>query len=226
MQSFATIRARAEDRKGGAGALEDLLAAHPGHGPGSDAAIATLGDDRILSEFSRKVFQAGFNWSVVDKKWPGFETAFHGFDPARCAMMSDEDLDRHLSDTEIIRNAAKILSIRDNAVFFTDLAKEHGSAAKFLADWPGDDLVGLWDVLKKRGSRLGGLTGQLALRWIGKDSFVLGGDVVEALRRAGVVDGPTGSKRAQAAIQAAFNDWKAESGESYTRMSRILAYSV
>ena len=220
MQSFAEIRDRAAERKGGAEMLEMLLPVP------EDIDLAALTDDRILSQFSKRVFQAGFNWSVVENKWPGFEEAFHGFDIGRNAMMSDADLDAHLRDTRIVRHGAKILSVRDNAIFLSDLAREHGSAAAFFADWPSDDLVGLWDVMKKRGSRLGGVTGQYALRFLGKDSFILSRPVVAALHRAGVIDGPATSKGALRKIQAAFNAWRAESGESYTRISRILALSV
>jgi 3-methyladenine DNA glycosylase Tag len=221
MRKFAAIKADAEERKGGAEALSALL------GPDQHARdVGALSDDRILAEFSKRVFQAGFNWSVIENKWEGFEAAFHNFDPARNAMMSDEDLDRHLKNTGIVRHAAKILSVRDNAIFLCDLAREHGSAAKCLGDWPVSDLIGLWEMMKKRGNRLGGTTGQYALRFLGKDSFILSRSVVQALNRAGVIDGAATSKTAQRAVQAAFNEWHRQSGESYTRISRILAMSV
>lgn len=220
MQKFEEILERAQKRKGGAEALEALMPETP------EVDIATLGDDRILSQFSKNIFQAGFNWSVVESKWAGIEDAFHNFDIGRNAFMSDEDFDTHLKDPRNIRYAAKILAVRDNAIFLNDLAKEHGSAAKFFADWPSSDLVGLWQVMKVRGNRLGGNTGPYALRFLGKDCFILGRDVVSALQLAGVVDGSVSSKSALAKIQAAFNAWHVQSGESYTRMSRTLAMSV
>jgi 3-methyladenine DNA glycosylase Tag len=188
--------------------------------------LAHLSDDRILSEFTKRIFQAGFNWRVVENKWPGCEEAFHGFDLGRNSFMHDEDLDTHLKNTAIIRHATKILSVRDNAIFLSDLAQEYGSAAKCIAEWPSEDLVGLWALMKKRGARLGGNTGQYALRFLGKDSFILSRPVVAALTMAQVIDGPATSKTAHRNIQAAFNTWREESGESYTRMSRILAMSV
>lgn len=223
MESFSDIYARAAARKGGTDALEALLA---GAEVKSPEEIAAMGDDRILSEFSRRVFQAGFNWKVIDSKWDGFETAFHGFDIGRNAFMSDDDLDAHLKDKGIVRHAKKILSVRDNAIFLADLAKEHGSAAKAIGCWPADDLIGLWDVMKKRGARLGGATGQYSLRFLGKESFILSRDVTAALIAAGVVDKPPTSKGALKAVQQAFNDWKAESGETMTRISRVLALST
>lgn len=219
MTDFETIRARALERKGGEAGLEEGMSR-----PHID--VGTLTDDRILAEFTRRIFCAGFNWSVIDKKWDGFEAAFHGFDIGRNALMSDEDLDAHLKDTRIVRHAAKILSVRDNAVFLSDLAREHGSAARFFATWPESDLVGLFAVMKKRGARLGGMTGQYALRFLGKDGFILSRSVVAALNRAGILDGPASSKGAQAKAQEAFNRWHRETGESYTRLSRILAMSV
>ena len=221
MQKFRTIRAFAEDRKGGADALEALLAETP-----EPQDFSGIGDDRILAEFTKRIFQAGFNWSVIEKKWDGFEAAFHGFDIGRNAFMSDDDFDAHLRNTDIVRNATKILTVRDNAIFLSDLGKEHGSAAKLISDWPSSDLVGLWALLKKRGSRLGGASAQYALRFLGKDCFILSQDVVTTLQRAGVIDGSATSKRAQNAIQEAFNTWQEETGESYTRLSRICAMSV
>ncbi len=221
MRTYAEIQAAAEARKGGAAALEGILAEHS-----YTRDISDLTDDRILSEFSKRVFQAGFNWSVVENKWDGFEAAFHGFDIGRNALMSDDDLDRHLKNTDIVRHAKKILSIRDNAVFLSDLAREYGTAAKCIDEWPSSDLIGLWEIMKKRGCRLGGTTGQYALRFMGKDSFILSRSVVAALNAARVIDGAATSKTARRAVQAAFNDWQAESGESYSRMSRVLAMSV
>lgn len=220
MQKFEVILDRAQQRKGGPQALDDMIPSE------ATVDVSSMGDDRILSQFSKSIFQAGFNWSVVEKKWPGIEDAFHNFDIGRNALMSDDDFDTHLKDTRNIRFAAKILAVRDNAIFLSDLAQEHGSAAKCIGDWPVSDLVGLWQLMKKRGNRLGGNTGQYALRFLGKDCFILSRDVVTALKLAGVVDGPVTSKTAQTKIQAAFNEWHSQSGETYTRMSRILAMSV
>ena len=219
MKTFAEIKAMAVARKGA-----DGVAAHMPDAPAHP--LASLSDDRLLAEFSKRVFQAGFNWKVIETKWPGFETAFHGFDVGRNAMMSEDDLDRHLKDTSIVRHAAKILSIRDNAVFLSDLARAHGSAAAFIGNWPKEDTVGLFDLMKKRGSRLGGATGQYALRFAGYENFILSRSVVAALNMAGVIDGTATSKGALAKVQAAFNQWHIESAESHARISRVLALSV
>ena len=218
---FEDLLAIAAARKGGAEAFEKALPKVK-----TPKQLAKIPDDRWLSMMAKCVFQAGFNWKVVDNKWPGFEEAFEGFDPGRWSMMSDDDLDRLLKDTRVVRHAKKLASVGENAIFLRDLAAEHGSAARFFADWPDDDYVGLLQVLKKRASRLGGATGQYFLRFMGKDSFITGGDVVKALIREGVVDKAPTSQRDLARVQEAFNHWSAESGRPMAAVSRTLACTV
>jgi 3-methyladenine DNA glycosylase Tag len=220
--SFKTIRARAEKRKGGAKALEKLLPPKP-----ELKALAKLPDDRILAEMTRRVFSAGFAWSVIETKWPGFEKAFLGFRPAKLVFQPDDFWDGLLSDTAIVRNGAKIASVRENAVFVQEISKEHGSFGRFLAQWPSSDEVGLLDLLAKRGSRLGGNTGQMFLRFVGWDGFVTSQDVVACLREAGLdVAEEVKSKGDLARVQAQFNAWASETGLPYVHLSRICALSI
>jgi 3-methyladenine DNA glycosylase Tag len=219
---FKTIRARAEKRKGGAKALSKLLPAKP-----DPKALAKLGDDRVLAEMTRRAFSAGFAWSVIEAKWPGFEKAFLTFEPGRLSLQPDEFWDGLMKDASIVRNGAKIMSVRANASFVRDVAREHGSFGKLLAKWPASDEIGLLDLLAKRGSRLGGNTGQMLLRFLGWDGFVTSRDVVACLRDAGLdVAAAITSKRDLARVQAQFNAWAAETGLSYTQMSRICAMSI
>lgn len=221
MRSFDEIHAIAAARKGGAPALEALLV------PATfRAAPGAIPDHRWLSAFSKCVFNAGFNWKVVEAKWDGFEAAFHGFDIGRCAMMDDTWLDALLADTRIVRHGPKILSVRDNAVMLGQLAADHGSAARLFAEWPAADYIGLLDLLKTRGTRLGGTTGQYALRVMGVDGFILSRDVVARLIAEGVIDKAPSSKSALARIQDAFNTWHAQSGRPLAQISRVLAMSI
>jgi 3-methyladenine DNA glycosylase Tag len=219
---FKTIRVRAEKRKGGADALARLLPPKPGPN-----ALRKLQDDRVLAEMTQRVFSAGFAWSVIASKWPGFEDAFLGFEPARLSSEPDEFWHKLTMDPRIVRNGAKIMSVRENARFIMDVAKEHGSFGKFLSTWPPSNEVGLLEVLAKRGGRLGGATGQMLLRFLGYDAFVTSKDVVACLRDAGldIAEAPT-SKRDLAKIQEQFNAWAKETGLPYTHLSRICAYSI
>jgi 3-methyladenine DNA glycosylase Tag len=222
MTPFKTIRARAEKRKGGPKALARLLPPKP-----DPKALCKLKDDRVLAEMAKRVFCAGFAWSVIENKWPGFEQAFHGFDPKRLMFEPDDFWHERTSDTRIVRNGAKIMSVRDNARFVQEIAKEHGSFGRFLAQWPASDQIGLLALLAKRGSRLGGNTGQMLLRFLGYDGFVTSRDVVASLREAGLdIAAQVTAKRDLAKVQAQFNAWAEETGLPYVHLSRICAMSV
>lgn len=221
MQSYQEILAISARRKGGEAAVLEGIPV-----PKTAAELADIPDDRWLSAMARGVFQAGFNWQVVENMWPGFETAFHGFDVGRCALMDDEWFDTLVSDTRIVRHGAKIMSVRDNAAFVSETSRAHNGFGRFIADWPSDDYVGLLERLKKDGSRLGGATGQYMLRSMGRDGFILSRDVVARLIAEGVVDKPPTSKGAMRSVQEAFNIWAEQSGKGLTHLSRVLAMST
>jgi 3-methyladenine DNA glycosylase Tag len=222
VEAWKTIEARAAKRIGGASALASELPAAK-----SRVALRRVPDSRWLAEITRGVFQAGFVWKVIEAKWAGFEVAFGGFEPAAVARYSENKLVELASDSRIVRNPQKIRATRANALFLCELAKEHGSAARFFADWPAADVVGLWEVLRDRGSRLGGFTGQFILRHIGVDTPMLTDSVLCALRAQGVVDVKSPSSRAALRrIQDAFNAWHDESGRALCELSKILALSV
>jgi 3-methyladenine DNA glycosylase Tag len=201
MRRFAEIFALAAKRKGGAAALEQILAKTASRAP---AEIAAIADDRILAEMTRRIFYAGFSSKVIDDKWEAFENGFDNFDPNACAFMSEEHFDALLPDRGIVRNGAKIKAVQVNAQFILDLRAEHGGAARFFAGWPDADYVGLLDVLKQRASHLGGDAAARFIRAIGKPAFIASPDMVAALIREGVIQRSrlpsTSGRRSLAAI--------------------------
>lgn len=222
MPGIAEFRKRAVERKGGEAVVQTLLGPVP-----DNKNLARVSDDRILSAMAERVFSAGFVWKVIRDKWPGFEEAFLGFQPKALLFQPDDFWHELASDKRIVRNAAKIKSVRDNAAFVDKVAQEHGSFGKFLAGWPADDQVGLLAYLGKHGSRLGGNTGQYLLRWVGWDSFILSKDVIAALRESGLDIGDSvTSKRDLAKVQERMNRWAAETGLPYVHLSRILALAT
>ena len=195
--------------------------------PLSKAALANIKDDRYLAEMAACVFRAGFVWRIITLKWEGFETVFNNFLPIWVASRSPEEIEDMASDARIVRNLTKVKSVQENALFILDIQREHGGFGKFLAEWPEENIVGLWTYLKKHGNRLGGNSGQYFLRFMGKDTFILSRDVCTALCAEGIVDKTQiTSQRDLAAVQAAFNEMSAESGRSLSELSMILALSV
>ena len=189
--------------------------------------LSRIGDDRYLSMMTRCVFRAGFVWRVINNKWPGFEAAFDGFNPLVIAHYQDEKLEQLAGDERIVRNFQKIKTVRDNAVLVLEIQRQHGSVGNWLAQWPTDDIVSLWLELKARGARLGGNSGPGFLRNMGKDTFILTGDVSAALVNYGLIDriSPT-SRRDLVRVQQIFNDFQQQSGLPLAHISKTLAYAV
>ena len=218
MRTFDDLYAIAAERKGGADALEEMI-------PLPDPNVMQIPEDRWLATLTKCIFQAGFNWKVIETKWDGFEAAFHGFDVNACAFLHDEDMDRLMSDKGIVRNGPKIRTVIENAHFLQSL-RDEGGAGVVLGGWPSEDYIGLLERMKKDGARLGGMTGQYAMRFAGRDAFILSRDVTARLIAEGVIDKPATSKTAMKAVQAAFNSWMEQSGRGLTEISRVLAFTV
>ncbi|MBA6328039.1 DNA-3-methyladenine glycosylase I [Colwellia sp. MB02u-6] len=221
LEKFDDIYQRAAARKGGAAKLNILL----GRGK-QDHLLPTITDDRFLSEFSKKVFQSGFVWRVVENKWPNFEESFFNFTIEKVLMMPEEMMERKASDPKIIRNFNKVKTIKANALMIFDQQQQGHSFAEFIAQWPSADIIGLWAYLKKHGQRLGGNTGPYALRALGKDTFVLSRDVEAYFRAHDIITGGIQTKSSLSAIQASFNDWQTQCDLSLGQLSRLIAYAT
>ncbi|SFQ14000.1 DNA-3-methyladenine glycosylase I [Enterovibrio norvegicus DSM 15893] len=221
LEKFSDIYYRAANRKGTNSDLEQLLA-HPL----SSQELQSIPDDRWLAMFTMKIFQSGMNWQVVRNKWPGFEEVFWGFDIEKMCLTPPEMWEKKATNPAIIRHLGKVMTIPTNAQMIQRAAREHGSFSNFIAQWPADDITGLWAYLKKHGARLGGNTGPYTLRLLGKDTFILSGDVEGYLRAQKVIEGGRDTRKSINATQAAFNQWQQESGRPLCQISQIIAFSV
>jgi len=194
--------------------------------PKSAKELASIPDDRWLSQATKCIFQAGFNWKVIEAKWDGFEAAFDRFDLGRWIFSSDDDIAILLSDTRIVRNGQKVSTVPHNAKYFADMSDANGGFGNWIATALPTERHLLLEEMNKRGSRLGAMTGQYFLRFMGADCYILSRDVTAALIREGVVDKQPTSKKTMAQAQEAFNLWMEESGYGLTQISRVLARSV
>lgn len=89
-------------------------------------------DSDYLRVMTKVVFQAGFNWQVIENKWPGFEEAFEGFDINKVATFSDNKIAKLKKDPKIVRNASKIEATIYNAQVMNQKINEFGSIKKYL----------------------------------------------------------------------------------------------
>ncbi|TWI53770.1 DNA-3-methyladenine glycosylase I [Pseudomonas duriflava] len=221
MRDYAWLHDFCLQRFGSSQALEAVLPR-----PADAKVLAEVEDDRYLSLLTRRIFRAGLKHSLVDSKWPAFEEVFFGFDPEKVVLMGGERLERLMQDTRIIRHLGKLKSVPHNAQLILDIRQEYNRFGVFLAEWPVDDIVGLWHLLSKRGNQLGGLSAPRFLRMAGKDTFIPTQDVVAALKAQKILDKDPTSQRDRAAMQEAFNQWRHESGRPLCQLSVMLAHTV
>ncbi len=93
-------------------------------------------DDKTLFEFLvLESAQAGLNWITILKKRDGYRQAFHDFDVARIAQMSENDIEKLMQFSGIIRNRLKIKSAINNARLFLSLQKEFGSFHRYISSF-------------------------------------------------------------------------------------------
>lgn len=195
--------------------------------PLSAEALRRKGDDRYLSAMTQRVFRAGMSHTLVDAKWPAFEACFGGFAPASMAALDAADIAGFMQERRIIRHRAKLESIVRNARFILDVRRETGAGfGAFIADWPVEDIVGLWRLLARRGARLGGRSAAGFLRLAGKNTFLTTSHVIVRLAAAGIIDREPSGLRELQVMQAAFNALRRESGRPLCQLSALLALSV
>ena len=222
MEKFTTIHQRAAKRKGGEQALKGMFSK-----PLTVKKLAKVPNDAWLEEFTRKIFQSGFYWSVINKKWPGFREVFWDFNITKLLMMPAEMLEEKSTDIRIVRNYKKVKTIPLNASMIRFSRPDTAdNFSQFIASWPADNIIGLWAWLKKHGARLGGNTGPYTLRAMGKDTFLLSRDVEAYVRGHDIIEGGIQSKKSLLAIQDFFNDMQQQSGRSLQEISQILSMSV
>jgi 3-methyladenine DNA glycosylase Tag len=217
---FATVLDMARTRHGAA-ALDARLPQ-----PKTATELSATPDDRYLSQMSLRIFRAGLKHSLVDAKWPAFEEVFAGFEPRRVRAMPDEELEKLLGDSRLIRHWGKLKSVRDNAAAMLAVSEEFGSFGAWIGTWPCNNVIGLWDALAEKFSQMGGNSGPTFLRMVGKDTFILSPSVLAGLKRWAEMPKPPKNRSDRATVQALFNTWAAETDRPLSQLSLILAMSV
>ena len=90
-------------------------------------------DDKVLFEFLiLESAQAGLSWITLLRRRDGYRKAFADFDPVKVSQFTQEDVDRLMQDTGIIRNRLKILAAISNAKLFLQVQKEFGSFDNYM----------------------------------------------------------------------------------------------
>ena len=135
------------------------------------------GDQPLFERLSLEAFQSGLSWLTILRKRAAFRAAFRGFDVATVAAFDDDDVERLLADTGIVRNRAKIAATIGNARRILDAVPEgfddllwsfapaKARRPRTVADVPATtaESTAMARELRKRGFRFVGPTTAYAL---------------------------------------------------------------
>ena len=90
-------------------------------------------DDHKMFEFLLlESFQAGLSWLTILKKRENFREAFADFDYEKVGRYDNNDIDRLLQNSGIIRNRQKIEAAINNARRFQEVQAEFGSFCDYI----------------------------------------------------------------------------------------------
>jgi DNA-3-methyladenine glycosylase I len=89
-------------------------------------------DNELFGRLILEINQAGLSWETILKKEASFRQAYSNFNIEKVAAYTDEDRQRLLGDSGIIRNRLKVNAAIENAKTILGLQKEFGSFEKWL----------------------------------------------------------------------------------------------
>lgn len=98
-------------------------------------------DHQLFEMLLLESFQAGLSWETVLNKRAAFKQAFAGFDVGRVAKFNDEDCQRLLQNSGIIRHRLKIRAAVGNAQIFMAIQQEWGTFSNYLWHWTQEETV-------------------------------------------------------------------------------------
>jgi len=76
--------------------------------------------------------QAGLSWITILKRRDAYRNAFMNYNSEKVAEMTEQDVERLMQDSGIIRNRKKIEATITNARHFLETQKEFGSFCNYL----------------------------------------------------------------------------------------------
>ena len=109
-------------------------------------------DDAKMFEFLvLESAQAGLSWITILKRRDGYRNAFADYNAEKVSAFTEEDVERLMQDTGIIRNRNKILATISNAKCFLNVQSEFGSFCNYLKSFlpDGKPIINQWKSLSE-----------------------------------------------------------------------------
>jgi len=107
-------------------------------------------DDHKMFEFLvLESAQAGLSWLTILKKRDAYRHAFADYNAEKVAVMTEQDVERLMQDSGIIRNQLKIKATITNAQHFLETQKQFGSFCAYMKSFlpEGKPIINHWKAL-------------------------------------------------------------------------------
>jgi DNA-3-methyladenine glycosylase I len=98
-------------------------------------------DVRLFEMLTLEGAQAGLSWSTILNKREGYRRAFAGFQAAKVARFTPDEVERLLQDPGIVRNRMKVESTVNNAGRVVELQRDEGSLDAYLWSFVGGEPI-------------------------------------------------------------------------------------
>jgi DNA-3-methyladenine glycosylase I len=111
-----------------------------------------VNDDHKMFEFLvLESAQAGLSWITILKRRDAYCEAFENYNAEKVAQMTEQDVERLMQNSGIIRNRRKIQAAITNAQCFLQLQKEFGSFCNYLRTFlpDGKPVINHWKSLSE-----------------------------------------------------------------------------
>ena len=109
-------------------------------------------DDLKMFEFLvLESAQAGLSWITILRRRDAYRKAFADYNAQKVAEMTEQDVERLMQDSGIIRNRRKIEATITNARQFLEIQKEYGSFCNYLRTYlpAGKPIINHWTTLNE-----------------------------------------------------------------------------
>ena len=116
--------------------------------------FAVTDDERLFEKICLEGFQSGLSWLTILRKRENFRKAFENFDYRKVAKFGENDIERLMQDSGIVRHRGKIEAAVNNAKRACEMEDELGSLARYF--WEFEPAASsrpkkmTWTVLKSR----------------------------------------------------------------------------
>jgi len=124
-------------------------------------------DADALREITRLIFSVGFRLGEVNRRWPAFEAAFQGFEPAVVAAFDPSSLSLLHANPGLIRNRSKLSATLSNARTLVRLAEVYGSFSAILDALSAEVFERRTEFIQSTFTHVGPITAYAFLRLAG-----------------------------------------------------------